>query len=357
VATLLTVALAGRVFCGWLCPHSVLLETVFRPLERLIRGKTPTETGQARWRFSAVWLGLGLISMVLACGITALFIGQAGYGWILMPDAKEHPVATGFWVISAGLILFNFAWLREQTCTIICPYGRIQSVMLDPHSLAVAYDARRGEPRGAWGTTAGNCIDCRRCVAVCPTGIDIRNGSQMECIHCAACIDACDATMARLHQPPGLIRHASVVELAGGVRRLLLPRTMLYGGALVLLTAITAWQITHREPVVASLLRTSLRPVLVDGDHGDGRTAIRQVLPLSLINCSGEDQVCSLSMSGATVILHPNPVTISAGHRLELAPAIDIPRDRFVNGMVHGVLRITRNAGTCPDLPVILRLP
>ena len=156
----------------------------------------------------------------------------------------EHPIAFLVMAATTALMLLDFGWMREQVCMVACPYGRLQSVLLDRRSLIVGYDARRGEPRGKLGrrglapitppAPAGDCIDCGACVVTCPTGIDIREGLQMECIHCTQCMDACDSIMDRVGRPRGLIRYSSRDELAGAPRRILRPRVVLYPLLLVL---------------------------------------------------------------------------------------------------------------------------
>jgi len=187
-----------------------------------------------------------VLSMFVAHVFLTYFVGvDQLVDWVQRSPA-EHPL--GFVVMASvtGLMFFDFAWFREQTCIVACPYGRLQSVLLDRHSLIIGYDAARGEPRGKKGVAgAGDCVDCRACVNTCPTGIDIREGLQMECIACAQCIDACDAIMGRLDRPTGLIRYTSQEQLAGGARHLMRVRTLIYpallavvlGGFLYLLLA------------------------------------------------------------------------------------------------------------------------
>ncbi len=224
LGTALMVATVGRFFCGWLCPHSVLLEHVFRRIELWTRGAPARRRAGgpgARTRLIAAWIGYAIAAGAIANALTAVFVGTQAFRFGVLIDPIGHPSGAIFWSVAFALMLANFGWFREQTCTIVCPYGRLQTVMLDPHSQAVAYDPRRGEPRGRGADRAGkgDCVDCGLCVQVCPTAIDIRNGNQMECLHCTACIDACDGVMARVGKPPGLIRYASEVALAGGRSR------------------------------------------------------------------------------------------------------------------------------------------
>ena len=244
---LLVTALFGRVWCGWGCPQTVYLEHVFRPLERWIEGSVGQQKAMDKknWptgRRIVGWSIFVALSFVVANVFLSYFVGTDRLlHWITTSPAK-HPGGFATVMIVTGLMFADFAYFREQVCIIACPYGRLQSTLLDTQSLIVAYDAGRGEPRGAvrhklpmlaeaplvqnvahnagavslaGGVKQGSCIDCNACVAVCPTGIDIRQGLQLECVGCAQCIDACDTVMDKVHQPRGLIRYTSQDQLAG----------------------------------------------------------------------------------------------------------------------------------------------
>lgn len=362
VLTMLMVAVVGRFFCGWLCPHHIFLEMIYRPIEQLICGTPARQIANKKahkggLQRAITWAIFALISGALANTATALFIGTEGFyaGFIVNPFA--HPTAALFFIIFFTLILFNFGWLREQTCTILCPYGRLQSVMLDKHSLTVAYDAARGEPRGKVGHTTGDCVDCERCVRVCPTGIDIRNGIQLECINCTACIDACATVMTQLGRAPTLIRYASEISLAGGKRRLFRPRSILYALTATALICFTFYHVSHRQAIVVSRLRTSAQPVMMDHD---GHALIRQMVPLALVNHSREEQRCVLSLPnelGATIIQSPSPYILAADKRTEVVPVIDVPPDRFIHQRLETIMTITSTAGLRVELPITLHAP
>ncbi|MCA9131923.1 MAG: cytochrome c oxidase accessory protein CcoG [Planctomycetales bacterium] len=229
-------AVTGRAWCGWACPQTVYMEYLFRPLDRLFEGtagkggqpKGPMSLPRQLLRF-AVYV---LLNMFLAHTFLAYFVGTEKLAVWIRSSPYEHPVAFLVMAATTGLLTYNFFIFREQTCLIACPYGRFQSVMLDPQSLIVAYDPNRGEPRKKGKhlpqDKAGDCVDCNQCVVVCPTGIDIRDGLQMECINCTQCIDACDSVMAKVGLPPGLIRYTSQDALAKKSRRLIRPRTVIY---------------------------------------------------------------------------------------------------------------------------------
>jgi cytochrome c oxidase accessory protein FixG len=246
----LLTALVGRAWCGWACPQTVYLEWLFRPIERMWEGGT---AGQRRldrtpwhWRRLGKLATFAVLAVIVGNVFLAYFVGVDQLRDWVQGSPAAHPL--GFLVMAgvSVLMFLDFGWFREQTCAIACPYGRLQSVLLDRQSLIIGYDAARGEPRGKKGSAAtGDCVDCKACVTTCPAGIDIREGLQMECIACAQCIDACDAIMARLGRAPGLIRYSSQDELAGAPRRVLRPRTVIYpllltvalGGFLYLLLA------------------------------------------------------------------------------------------------------------------------
>jgi cytochrome c oxidase accessory protein FixG len=247
----LVTALFGRVWCGWGCPQTVYLEFVYRPLERLIEGPPAMQRKMDKkfhWKRALKWLVYFLISTFLAHTFLAYFVGaRTLLGW-LTQSPYNHPTPFLVMAFVTAAVYFDFSNFREQTCTVACPYGRFQSVLLDKQSLIVGYDYNRGEPRGKRRKQKpgapeppplGDCIDCKACVTTCPTGIDIRNGLQMECVNCTQCIDACDAIMDKVGKEPGLIRYTSQQELEGDKPKLIRTRTIIY--PLLLLVAFTAF--------------------------------------------------------------------------------------------------------------------
>lgn len=282
VAVFLLTALWGRVWCGWGCPQTVYLEFVYRPIERLIEGpehvRQRRDAGPPSWdrtrRRALKLAAFALVSLALAHVFVAYFAGwDRLLVWMTGPPSEHW----GYFLLMAGttaLVLYDFGYFREQMCTIACPYARFQSVLTDPDSLIVSYDPARGEPRGRGKKRdgLGDCVDCLACVRTCPTGIDIRDGLQMECIACTQCIDACDAIMNRVGRPRGLIRYTSERELAGGRSRLLRSRTALYAGLLLALTTAFTVAATTRHAYDVNVGRTAGPPFV---EMPDGSIANR----------------------------------------------------------------------------------
>ena len=267
-------ALLGRLWCGWACPYTVFLEHVFRRIERWIDGDATARRKLDRAPSSArktirraVKYALYLIA---STAIAHVFISYFVSLPRLYQFMREGPLQHGatFTIIAAltGALYFCFAWFREQFCIILCPYGRIQSALTDDETVVIGYDSVRGEPRGKKSDpNAGDCVDCTRCVQVCPTGIDIRNGLQMECIGCAACIDACDDIMRKLKRPKGLVRYDSTKGLEGKKRHLLRPRIFLYAGmGLLGVIALGFTAFYKAKPVQAEVSRMRGAPFFVD---------------------------------------------------------------------------------------------
>jgi cytochrome c oxidase accessory protein FixG len=231
----------GRVWCGWACPQTVFIEFLFRPIDRIFDGTVgkggPSPTGLSVPARIAKFVVYTLLIMFLAHTFLAYFIGTERLAQWMRSSPVQHPTAFIVMLTTTGLLMYDFMIFREQTCLIACPYGRFQSVMLDPQSMIVAYDYTRGEPRKKGkhheGDGSGHCVDCKQCVVVCPTGIDIRNGLQMECINCTQCIDACDSVMEKVGSPKGLIRYSSQDGLAKKKIRLIRARTIIYPVLLV----------------------------------------------------------------------------------------------------------------------------
>ncbi len=270
--TLFTVAF-GRIFCGWICPQTIFMEMVFRRIEFWIEGDRNKQRKLARQKWDAEKIrkkGLKfiiflLISFLIANVFLAYLIGSDKLIQYIKDGPFSHTSTLISLLIFTSVFYFVFAWFREQVCIIACPYGRLQGVLLDTKSIVVAYDYKRGEgekgrkkfrkneDRKALGY--GDCIDCLQCVHVCPTGIDIRNGTQLECVNCTACIDECDHIMESINLPKGLIRYASEENIEKKVPFKLTARMKGYIAVLSILIGLLIGMLFLRNDVEARVLR------------------------------------------------------------------------------------------------------
>lgn len=269
---LFTVAF-GRIFCGWMCPQTIFMEMVFRRIEYWIDGdrsaqirldKQPWNGEKIRKRVLK-WSVFFLISFLIANVFLAYLISSDKLIGYVTDGPLEHLSTLVSLLIFTGVFYFVFAWFREQVCIIACPYGRLQGVLLDNKSIVVAYDHKRGEAekgrkkfrkgedRESLGY--GDCIDCLQCVQVCPTGIDIRNGTQLECVNCTACIDACDAIMEKVELPKGLIRYASEDNIEKKAKFAFTPRMKGYSAVLFVLIGVLVGMLFLRNDLEATILR------------------------------------------------------------------------------------------------------
>lgn len=262
----LITSLWGRVWCGWACPQTVFIDSVFRRIERWTEGsyierrklRDGPLTQEKILRSTAKWLLFVLASSIIAHSFVAYFVGSDRLIAMTTGSPAENLKYFIIVLFFTGLVLFDFGWFREQFCVIMCPYGRIQSLLLDKRSLAIVYDVDRGEPRKGSpeaklpGAKQGDCVSCNRCVQVCPTGIDIRNGLQMECIACTACADACDEIMEKVNKPKGLIRYDT---LDGKKIVYTKPRTIIYLTAIALMVGGLAYAVSSRQTAHYSVLR------------------------------------------------------------------------------------------------------
>lgn len=259
----------GRLFCGWACPQTNFMEMMFRRVEYWVLGDAPAQRQlkNAPWTGNKIFkLGLKhvlffLLSFIIANFFLAYIIGIKELQKIVTEPVTEHVAGFASIIVFSGVFYGVYAFFREQACTVVCPYGRLQSVLLDKNSMIVAYDYKRGEPRGNFKKQAelnlGDCIDCHQCVKVCPTGIDIRNGVQMECVGCTACIDACNHIMDSIDKPRGLIRYASENSIAKGEPLRYTTRMKLYTGLCFLLLSVLSVILLTRKDVDATVIRTA----------------------------------------------------------------------------------------------------
>ncbi len=343
-------ALLGRVWCGWACPQTVFLEGVYRRIERLVEGPRAQRirlregpwTGEKMLRTGIKHALYVIASILIAHIILAYFVSLPRELEMVRHRPGEHPEAFAWASAIALLLYFNFAWFREQFCVVLCPYGRLQSVLLDDHSLVVGYDLERGEPRGkATEKDVGACVDCKRCVVVCPTGIDIRNGLQLDCIACTACIDACDDVMDKLGRPRGLVRYDSQAGLAGNEKKIVRPRVILYSGLLLVGAIVATFAARSRTSFEANLLRIPGQPYVIDGD------TLRNAFDLHLVNKRGGRETFHISVDAGpevTSIVPMTTITLEAQTSAHAPVFLTLPRDRFEKDFVVRV-RVSRDGG------------
>lgn len=340
--TLFTVVF-GRIFCGWICPQTIFMEMVFRRIEYWIEGdrgkqirlkKQPWTAEKIRKRGLKLVIFL-FISFLISNVFLAYLIGSDRLLQYIIEGPGSHFSTLIPLIIFTGLFYFIFAWFREQVCVIACPYGRLQGVLLDTKSIVVAYDHKRGEgengrkkfrkneDRAALGH--GDCIDCLQCVHVCPTGIDIRNGTQLECVNCTACIDECDAIMEKINLPTGLIRYASEDNIENKAKFKVTLRVKAYIGVLTILTAVLISMLFMRNDIEARVLR--LPGQLYERKDNN---LISNVFTYKLVNKTTE----SIEDVSIKLMSHEGTVKLVSTH-----DTFDVPRQ----GIAEGTLFIEIN--------------
>ena len=292
----------GRIFCGWICPQTIFLEMVFRRIEYWIDGDRGKQMKLAKqpWNSEKIkkrllkWFIFLVISFLIANVFLAYLIGSDKLLKYVTGNPLDNLGTLFPLIIFTGVFYFVFAWFREQVCIIACPYGRLQGVLLDRKSIVVAYDHKRGEAENGRKKFRkkedrkelghGDCIDCMQCVNVCPTGIDIRNGTQLECVNCTACIDECDHIMESINLPKGLIRYASEDEIEKKEKFKFTPRLKGYTAVLFILLGVLSGMVLLRNDVEARILRLPGQLF----EH-KGETIISNVFTYKLVNKTTEE--------------------------------------------------------------------
>jgi cytochrome c oxidase accessory protein FixG len=316
----------GRLWCGWACPQTVMMEMVFRKIEYLIEG----DAGEQRALAAAPWNRRKVfkkalkhavffaLSFIIGNTLLAYIVGSEQLLAIQFDDPRRHVFGLTAMLLFTLLFYGIFARFREQACTFICPYGRFMSAAIDENTLVVAYDYKRGEKRSPLhrgqpveqrkAEGLGDCVACRQCVAVCPTGIDIRNGTQMECVNCTACIDACDTIMDKVGRPRGLIRFASLNNIERGEKQRFTKRMALYSAVLAGLVALFLFLVFTRSAVETTLLRA---PGALFQQTADGR--IENLYTMKIINKTSRDIPLELRLEnvpGTLRVMSPGPLTV-----------------------------------------------
>jgi len=298
----------GRVWCGWACPQTIGIDGIFRRIETLVEGNyiarkklqaAPFDKEKIRKK-AIKWFLFFFISALVSHTFYAYFTGAGRLVSMALGSPSEN--LTTFYIVNATtlIILFNFGWFKEQLCTFICPYGRLQSVLMDEDSLVVAYDERRGEPRKdrkRLSQESGDCINCYKCVVVCPTGIDIRHGIQMECIACTSCIDACDEVMRVTKKPKGLIRYESENGLKGEKTIFWKMKTSIYFGLTLLSFLGLFLYVINRSELDITVLRAHENPYQVLS-ISEEETLIANHFTLNLKNQSSQEMEVDIIRTG-----------------------------------------------------------
>jgi polyferredoxin len=287
----------GRIFCGWVCPQTIFMEMVFRKIEYWIDGDAEQQRklDKQAWDREKIlkrggkWVVFYLISLLIANTFLSYIIGVDKLFQIISEPISQHTGGFAALLIFSAVFFGVYTWFREQVCIIVCPYGRLQGVMLDPNSIVVAYDNVRGEPRSKHvkageAQVHGDCVDCSLCVKVCPTGIDIRNGTQLECINCTACIDVCDSVMEKTHRPTGLIRYASETGIKNKTPLRFTNRLKAYSFVLSLLIGVLVFILVTRSAVDVTVFRAAGQ---LFQDQGDNK--ISNLYTVRVINKTHED--------------------------------------------------------------------
>jgi cytochrome c oxidase accessory protein FixG len=344
VGVTFTTAVWGRIWCGWACPQTVFIDFIYRRIEKWVEGNRYQRLKMAdapmSWskfgKRALKWLLFAFVSTNIAHSFTAYFVGATRLAEMSISAPWENWVPFVFISSLTVVLMFDFGWFREQFCIIMCPYGRFQSVMQDRDSLAVLYDEGRGEPRKGsqpQDQEHADCINCFKCVAVCPTGIDIRRGNQMECVACTACIDACDSVMEQIDKPKGLIRYSTENEIAGGTRRNYFRlRTAIYGVILVGLIAGLSYAVSEREILDVKFIRAIESPY-TQARLPDGSVQVINHYKVNLKNQSFDTQTVELMLDdqaaadGVELIAPTYPLSVEGGVVVKNSIFLKFPKE------------------------------
>ncbi len=257
VCIVLFTVVFGRWFCGWACPQTIFLEMIYRRIEYVFEGQPTSKS--AKSKKTSLWRRLGkhIAFIIISIAITNVFVmwftGPEKLLEVISSPIGKYQIEFLFMIGISVFYYWVYTYLREQICTFFCPYGRLQGVLLDSKSISVMYDYKRGEPRGV--KEGGDCINCGLCIAVCPTGIDIKNGTQLECIHCTACIDECNQVMKKIHKPANLIRFDSYFGIETGKKSIFNFRTYAYSAVLLVLMSVLGFTIANRSSLDLTIHR------------------------------------------------------------------------------------------------------
>lgn len=313
----------GRIFCGWICPQTIFLEMIFRKIDYMIEGDRNKQMKLDRqewdsekiWKRSLKWSIFILISLVITHWMFMYIVGYQGVFDMIKEGPFNNFTSFLVMIIFTAAFYFTFAWFREQVCTLVCPYGRLQGVLIDKQTINVYYDFKRGENRSKWrknedrkAANKGDCIDCNQCVVVCPTGIDIRNGQQLECVNCTACIDACDEVMIKTGLPPGLIRYATEDEIENGLPFKYTTKTKAYTAVLLLMIGFLGFLLYNSGDVEAKFIKPAGSTFFVRDSK------ITNTYNFTFLNKSNREEIITIK------VLEPNhgEVTLSQSNKIKI---------------------------------------
>ncbi|MBU8883395.1 cytochrome c oxidase accessory protein CcoG [Flavobacteriaceae bacterium JJC] len=324
----------GRIFCGWICPQTIFLEMIFRKIDYLIEGDRNKQMKLDRqewnsekiWKRSLKWSIFIIISLIITHWMFMYIVGYQEVFDMIKEGPFNNFTSFLVMIIFTAAFYFTFAWFREQVCTLVCPYGRLQGVLIDKQTINVYYDFKRGENRSKWrkgedrrAEGKGDCIDCNQCVVVCPTGIDIRDGQQLECVNCTACIDACDEVMVKVGLPKGLIRYATEDEIEKEVPFKFTGRMKAYSAVLLLMIGFLGFLLSNRGTMEAKFIKPAGSSFFVR----DGK--INNTYNYTFLNKSNKDQLVTIK------VIEPQHGEVS----LSTTDKILLKRDQMIKGTVN----------------------
>lgn len=324
----------GRIFCGWICPQTIFLEMIFRKIDYLIEGDRNKQMKLDRqewdaekiWKRSLKWSIFIIISLIITHWMFMYIVGYQEVFEMVKQGPMNNFTSFLVMILFTAAFYFTFAWFREQVCTLVCPYGRLQGVLIDKQTINVYYDFKRGENRSKWrkgedrrAEGKGDCIDCNQCVVVCPTGIDIRDGQQLECVNCTACIDACDEVMLKVGLPLGLIRYATEDEIEKEESFKYTGKMKAYTAVLILLVGFLGFLLTNRGSMEAKFIKPAGSTYFVR----EGK--ITNIYNYTFLNKSNQDQLVTIK------VIEPahGTITLSSDNKILLK------RDQMTKGTVN----------------------